>query len=143
MNERMVFIGVIIVLVAVLGVAGGYILFKYNPHTALTSVNNSTADNNSTSSGSNNPQTNSQSSSNIGNNDQGQSNTPNADYISASQAMSIANSIIEGHNLKATGAELIQSNPHPYYLVSLYNTKDDIYSGTVSIDAITGEQIHS
>jgi|GEM_PF-3098386 uncharacterized membrane protein YkoI len=133
MNERVVFIGVIVVLVAVLGLAGGYILFKNNPQTTLTDVNNSTSGNNSTSSGSNSPQTTSQSSNNSGNN--------NGGYISASQAMSIANSILEGHNLKATGATLIQSNPHPYYKVSLYDTKNNIYGGTVNIDAITGEQI--
>jgi hypothetical protein len=68
-------------------------------------------------------------------------NDGNGSYMSASKAMRIANDVSSGNNLKATGATLVQSNPDPYYLVSMWNTKTNTSGGTVRVDAKEGPAI--
>ena len=135
-NSTKILIVIVIVLVAGLGVAGGYILFsKNNPQNTLTVVNNSSAANNTTSNSSNSPQT--TSSSNGGtnaNSNQGNNNSGN-NYISSSQAVNIALNSYPGTLIHVDLQE--SGTDHPYYLVVIQQSNG--IQEMVDVNAITGQ----
>jgi uncharacterized iron-regulated membrane protein len=140
MNERLVFIGVIIVLVAVLGLAGGYILLKNNPQTALTSVNQ----NNTTAGSTNSPQTTSQSSGNNANSaNSGGSNSSSGTntqtpQISESQALSDVQQTVGDKDYTYNG--LNYEEGVPYYVFEVTYTENGYVSHDwYTVNAITGD----
>ena len=97
MDEKQVYIVVIVCLVGVLGVAGGYILSsKFTPQTTLPVVNNSTGNNSTaTTSKSSTPSTSS--------NAQSGSNSNSNSQITESQALTILNQEVGNNNYVYSG----------------------------------------
>jgi flagellar basal body-associated protein FliL len=124
---------IIVVLVAVLGIAGGIFLQGYlnSSNKNVTSVNST---NNSVSNSSNQTKA---------NNSNSKTETTQK-LISSQEAISIVNKNVPAYGLTSYGAKLVQNGQHPYYLVSAYdqNPNSTTYKeaiGGAKVDAITGQ----
>ena len=104
MDEKQVYIVVIVCLVGVLGVAGGYILSsKFTPQTTLPVVNYSTG-NNTNQTGNNSTATTSKSSTpSTSSNAQSGSNSNSNSQITESQALTILNQEVGNNNYVYSG----------------------------------------
>ena len=124
---------IIVVLVAVLGIAGGIFLQGYlnSSNKNVTSVNST---NNSVNNSSNQTKA---------NNSNSKTETTQK-LISSQEAISIVNKNVSAYGLTSYGAKLVQNGQHPYYLVSAYdqNPNSTTYReaiGGAKGDAITGQ----
>lgn len=120
---------IVIILVAILGIATGIILqgFIFNKNNTTITTNQT---NNTTQNSTNTQQSNPNNSNN------------NQVMISADQAMQIATNYLGGYNVYGGGASLSEGNGHPIWIVYLYSSEPQFKgkpAGQCAVDAVTGE----
>jgi len=127
---------VVIILVAVLGVASGVILQSYlsNNNKNATTVNQTNVSvNNTTPNVSINNTTTNQTTKKTTSNSQNDNV-----MISAKKAERIATNQLSGYEVQGTGASLSEGNGHPIWIVTLRNP-DGSDAGQCAVDATTGK----